>query len=102
MNELIKAGQEPVAPVQRFALNPDNGFMYESARGPWCLHKDAAPQLATALKDAEIAALTDERDNALALWTVAHAERSAEMMRGAEQEVEIAALRAELARVVQP
>jgi hypothetical protein len=35
--------QEPVA-MPRFGLNPDNGMMYESERGPWCLYKDVPPQ----------------------------------------------------------
>jgi hypothetical protein len=44
-------------------------------------------------KDAEIAALTGDRDNALALWTVAQAERSEAMMQAADLDAEIAALR---------
>ncbi len=44
---------------------------------------------------AEIAALQQEVDNALALWTVAHAERSEAMSHGARLEAEIAALKAE-------
>jgi len=63
------------------------------------LHSKSAIACELAHRDAKIAALTAERDNALDLWTVAHAERSAEMMRGAEQEAEIAALRQDKARL---
>ena len=40
---LAQPQQEPVA-IPRFGLNPDNGMMYESKRGPWCLFKDIPPQ----------------------------------------------------------
>ena len=39
---LAQPEQEPVA-IPRFGLNPYNGMMYESNRGPWCLYKDTTP-----------------------------------------------------------
>lgn len=47
--------QQPVA-IPRFGLNPDNGMMYESKRGPWCLFKDIPQQrkpMTDEQKDAE-------------------------------------------------
>ncbi len=50
-----------------------------------------AAQAALAAKDAEIAALKQELENALALWGLAHTERSELMIRCAELEAQAVA-----------